>query len=285
MVRLPRTTGVLSGLLVVLLGTWAGFIAFVGPYFDFGFTPDQAWHYSSSRLWLCILPAAVVVLGGLMMIFANRRSTGALGGWLAIAGGAWLIVGPSLSLLWQTNVGIGSPLGGGHRQAIEWVGYFYGVGALIVGFAAFATGRFWSRPHLAEQAALEHPEERRAAAATTATERRRQAEPQPAAQQESATAAGAAAPAATERRRPVEPHPGARQSETTPDDAPSLTESARGTEPKPADGGSAADPPRAEPERVEREQPAQRTQAPPGRIRRRRGGLLGRLLGRRSPSE
>jgi hypothetical protein len=259
-VRLPRTTGVLSGLLVVLLGAWAGLIPFVGPYFDYGFTPNTAWHYSSSRLWLDILPAAAAVVGGLMMIFARRRATGMLGGWLAVAGGAWLIVGPSVSLLWQSRAGIGNPLGGTHRQAIEWIGYFYGVGALIVGLAALATGRFLSRPHVAERAVADaaEREEHRAArpARPSATEPSSAAAPQPVAQ-EPATAS-AAAPSGAERAGETERQPVAEQS-------PEARRAAR-------------------PGRVEEERPAERTAVRPVRVRRRQGGLVGRLLGRRSRS-
>jgi MFS family permease len=198
----------MSGLMVVLLGAWAGLIPFVGPYFDFGFAPDETWHYTSSRFWLSILPGAVAVLGGVMMILASRRHSGTLGGWLAVAAGAWLIVGPSLSLLWQDEAGIGDPLGGTDRQAFEWVACFYGVGALIVALAAFATGRFLSRPHVAEAAepvAAERREEPTAAPATTpsADERTRATEPQPVAE-ESAPDRRAPAPERVGDERPTE---------------------------------------------------------------------------------
>jgi MFS family permease len=235
----------MSGLLVVLLGVWAGLIPFVGPYFDFGFSPDEAWHYSSSRFWLSILPGAVAVIGGLMMILASRRHSGTVGGWLAVAAGAWLIVGPSLSLLWQDEAGIGDPLGGTDRQAIEWVACFYGVGALIVGLAAFATGRFLSRPHVAEEAAevaAERGEEPRPA--PVAAERREEPRPAP-----------AATPPARERAAATEREPVA-------EEAP------------PA--GSAPTP-----EKVDNRPPTEKTAMEPTRVRRRQGGLVGRFLRRR----
>src|SRR3954447_19866117 len=103
-----------------------------------------------------------------MMILASRRPSGTIGGWFAVAGGAWLIVGPSASLLWQSKMGIGDPLGGQHRQAVEWIGCFFGPGALIVGLSAFATGRFLSRPHLAEEAAAAPADRESRPAPTTA---------------------------------------------------------------------------------------------------------------------
>ena len=43
MLRIPRSRGALSGVLLVLLGAWGGVIAFVGPYFHYAYTPDSAW--------------------------------------------------------------------------------------------------------------------------------------------------------------------------------------------------------------------------------------------------
>jgi hypothetical protein len=152
--RLSRTTGVGGGLIVVLLGIWAGLIPFVGPYFNYGFQPESAWHFTLDRLWLNILPAAAVVLGGLAMVAAGRRPNGVLGCWLALVGGAWLLLGPSASMFWQHPApgmlisGIGAPIGGHDRAAAEMIGFFYGAGALIVALSAFAAAKFIYRPAL-----------------------------------------------------------------------------------------------------------------------------------------
>src|SRR5439155_1535101 len=68
--RLGRSTGALSGLLIILLGIWGGLIPFIGPYFDYSFGVNSTWHYTSDRLWLEILPGAVAVVGGLLLILA-----------------------------------------------------------------------------------------------------------------------------------------------------------------------------------------------------------------------
>lgn len=154
--RLARSTGAVSGLLIVLLGTWAALIPFVGPYFDYSFGTNATWHYTSDRLLLDILPGALAVLGGLLLIVAGTRKAGIFGGWLAVLAGGWLVVGPSVSLTWESGTGpIGRPLFGSTRQMLELVGYFYGAGALIIALSAFAVGRFASRPHLlTEEAAV-----------------------------------------------------------------------------------------------------------------------------------
>jgi hypothetical protein len=150
--RLPRSTGALSGILVIALGVWGALIPFVGPYFHYAFGSYDKWHFTTNRLWLDILPGVVAVIGGLMLLSGSRRSSGVLGGWLAVAAGAWFAIGPMVSLWWHA-VGnpIGAPIGGHIRQSLEWLGYFYALGAAIVGFAAFAMGRFISRPRVAEE--------------------------------------------------------------------------------------------------------------------------------------
>src|SRR5438552_5589801 len=139
--RMARSTGALSGLVIVLLGIWGALIPFVGPYFDYSFGVNSTWHYTSDRLWLDIIPGAVAVLGGLLLLVGTRRAACALGGWLALAAGTWFVIGPAMSLTWESGRGpIGAPLFGSTRQTLELVGYFYGVGALIVALAAFSLG-------------------------------------------------------------------------------------------------------------------------------------------------
>jgi hypothetical protein len=143
-----------SGLLVMILGVWGGLIPFIGPYFHYSFGGDQTWHFTMQRLWLDILPGAVAVLGGFMLLTASSRIGGLTAGWIALIAGAWFAVGPAVSLLWDQNIyAIGAPNGGSVRRMLEWVGYFHGVGVAIVGLAAFAMGRYFSRPRLAGEAA------------------------------------------------------------------------------------------------------------------------------------
>jgi hypothetical protein len=140
---------------VILLGIWGALIPFVGPYFHYAFGSFQTWHYTSERLWLCIIPGAVAVIGGLMLLRSSHRSSGLLGGWLALAAGAWFAIGPTISLLWHdAGNPIGAPMGGHTRQALEWLGYFTGLGVLIATLAAFAMGRYFSRPRVVEEAAV-----------------------------------------------------------------------------------------------------------------------------------
>ena len=144
MLRVPRSRGALSGVLLVLLGLWGGLIPFVGPYFHFAYTPGTAWTYTAGRLWLEILPAAGTVLGGLILLRSRVRPVGMFGAWLAAASGAWFAVGRSLSPLWDPGgtLALGTPIGSSTliRTLVE-VSYFTGLGVLIVFLAAMSIGR------------------------------------------------------------------------------------------------------------------------------------------------
>lgn len=144
MLRVPRTRGAFSGLLLVLLGIWGGLIAFVGPYFDYAYTPDRAWAFNSGRFWLSVVPGAAAVLGGLIVLLSANRAAGVIGAWLAALGGAWFVIGGPISTLWTADGSnaAGEPVGGTTAQALEQLGFFTGLGTAIVFFAAVALGRF-----------------------------------------------------------------------------------------------------------------------------------------------
>ncbi|KUI31290.1 hypothetical protein AU196_18400 [Mycobacterium sp. IS-1742] len=139
--RIPRSRGATSGFLLILLGLWGALIPFVGPNFDFAFTPDQPWTWTNARGWLEVLPGAVTVVGGLLMLTSRNRATASLGAWLAVAAGAWFVIGRALA----GPLGLGSagtPVAGTDTKRV-WLEltYFYGLGALIVFLGALALGR------------------------------------------------------------------------------------------------------------------------------------------------
>ena len=139
--QMPRSRGAMSGFLLLLLGIWGALIPFVGPYFNFAFTPDQEWTWTTARGWLEVLPGAVTAVGGLLLLMSRNRATAMFGGWMAVAGGAWFVVGRALA----GPLGLGNsgaPVAGTETKRV-WLEltYFYGLGALIVFFGAAALGR------------------------------------------------------------------------------------------------------------------------------------------------
>jgi len=141
--RVPRSRGALSGLLLVLLGLWGALMPLIGPYFHFGFTPDKAWHFTSGRVWLQIVPGLAVFLGGLLALGSANRAFAAFGAWVAALGGAWFVVGVPLSAVWadQNHTQLGQALGGTTRQVSEQLSLLYGLGVVAVFLAAVALGR------------------------------------------------------------------------------------------------------------------------------------------------
>jgi len=148
MLQMRRSRGAFSGFLLMLLGLWGALIPFVGPYFNFAYTPDEAWTYNTGRLWLELLPGAAVFLGGFLLVIARSRHIAMFGALLAAAAGAWFTLGPVLSPLWNHHVPMGgSPAGNTvYMRIMEQLGFFTALGVVIVFVAAAALGRVASVP-------------------------------------------------------------------------------------------------------------------------------------------
>jgi hypothetical protein len=138
-----RSRGALSGVLLILLGAWGALIPFVGPIFDYAYTPDDSWHYTTGRLWLEILPGAAAAVGGLILLMSAHRVLAVFGGWLAAAAGAWFVVGQVISTLWNDGVpAAGVPSSADTTgAAMEQIGFFSGLGVATLFLASLALGR------------------------------------------------------------------------------------------------------------------------------------------------
>ena len=153
MMRVPRTRGAGSGVLLILLGAWGALIPFVGPYFHFAYTPDTAWAWTWGRFFLEIVPGVATVLGGLILMISAFRPVAMFGAALAAAGGAWFAVGSLLGPVWASYstsgaaggvpsvLDPGQPAGGPLHMVAENLAFFTALGVVIVFFAALALGR------------------------------------------------------------------------------------------------------------------------------------------------
>lgn len=137
--RIPRSRGAVTGLLLVVLGTWGALIPFVGPNFDFSYTPGQAW--TAARGWLEVMPGVATALGGLLLIVSRSRAGGMFGGWLAALGGAWFVVGGAFAPL--LGIGsVGDPVAVTERKRVVLeLAYFSGLGVLIAFLAGAGVAR------------------------------------------------------------------------------------------------------------------------------------------------
>jgi hypothetical protein len=147
--RIRARRGAFTGLLILLLGVWAGLVPFIGPSFNYSLGSDRTWDWFMNRLWLEILPAGAAVLGGLLLISSRTRARASLGGLLGLGGGLWLVVGPTFSMLWEHgNLGTGPAFGSTDTRFLEWIGYYYGAGALITLLAAYILGFLAALPRV-----------------------------------------------------------------------------------------------------------------------------------------
>jgi hypothetical protein len=157
LMRMRRSRGMASGVLLMLLGIWGGLIAFIGPYFHFAYTPAASWTYTTARLWLEILPGAAVLLGGLLLAVTAARHLALFGGLLAAAAGAWFALGTVLSPIWNHGVALGgTPTGATASLRVgEQLAFYTGLGVVVVFIASVAIGRVLSLPAEVAPAVIE----------------------------------------------------------------------------------------------------------------------------------
>src|SRR5215217_4362684 len=88
LLRVPRSRGALSGVVLVALGALAALIPFLGP-----------WAYTPARLWLQIVPGVAAAAGGLILLDSANHAFAASGAWVAELAGAWFIIARTLNTL------------------------------------------------------------------------------------------------------------------------------------------------------------------------------------------
>jgi hypothetical protein len=181
--RVPRTRGVASGVLLILLGCWGALAPFVGPYFHFAYTPDTAWAMTAGRFWLEILPGAVTAIGGLILLVSAFRPAVIVGAILAAAAGTWFALGSLIAPLWTGYGAVGpyaipaalypgNPVGGPIHLVAERLAFFAGLGLVIVAISSVAFGRLTIvGVRETQMAASRTPVEEPATASTATTQR------------------------------------------------------------------------------------------------------------------
>lgn len=142
MLRVRRSKGAISGMLLMLLGFWGALIPFVGPYFHFAFTPDRAFDATAGRMWLEVLPGVVTLGSGAVVLLSRFRPLAVFSAWLAALAGAWFAVGSVVAARWPALGAPGRPAGGPNHVLAEQISFFVGLGVVIVFVAALALGRF-----------------------------------------------------------------------------------------------------------------------------------------------
>jgi hypothetical protein len=162
----PRTVSVslgMVGVITVLISAWGGIIPYLGPTFGYSADGSSAWQWSLTHTVLALIPGAIGVVIG-FSLFTPVRTSGVglrrfglgLAGIVAIAAGAWFVVGP---LAWPVISSVNhyfvpaTPL----RNLANQVGYSVGPGLILAACGAFAIG--WAARHSQPLAAAGTTEE------------------------------------------------------------------------------------------------------------------------------
>jgi hypothetical protein len=150
------------GILLMLLGAWAFFVPLVGPYFHFGFFTSTKWSLGTGDNWKLTMVAGAAIFVGGMILTMRSRGLASLGTLLAFAGGAWLLVGPSLYPVLAGGEAVRpAAQHSATMTALLWIGYFYGTGGLALYFTGVAHGLFARRTVVEEMPVIqETPVER-----------------------------------------------------------------------------------------------------------------------------
>jgi hypothetical protein len=158
-----RLTARSIGLLLVVLGAWGAIVPFIGPEFGYPFPAGSgvgSWEWSETTWQLSLLPGIGAIYGGLILLglLGSVRIAPALGALIALASGAWFVLGSEFSRLWTTPPPDGS--GSDWMVIATNLGYHEGLGLAIATLSAFALGLLAllpERKRTAEQPPIPHP--------------------------------------------------------------------------------------------------------------------------------
>jgi len=147
--RLPATRLGLAAGVAALVGAWAAIAPFVAP--AFGLSPDGtgSWTWNLGHAWLALAPGAAALLAALIVLanssrldLARARFSVRLAGLLALASGAWLVVGPvAWPVLEGSRYFVASDAWG---TLIRQLAFSFGPGLVLTAFGAYALG--WVGP-------------------------------------------------------------------------------------------------------------------------------------------
>jgi hypothetical protein len=160
------------GVVAVLTAAWGGIVPYVGPLFGYSGDGSNSWYWSTPHAVLALIPGALGVFLGLVVIGEARgvvmgrgRITLAMAGTLLMVVGAWFAIGP---FAWPVVASTGPYfVRGSHLRVLEYeLGYGIGTGIILVVCGAFVDG--WAARHQPRLTAVADRSEVRAEMATPA---------------------------------------------------------------------------------------------------------------------
>jgi hypothetical protein len=138
--RVSGRSTVAGGVLLVL-GLWGALVPFVGPSFGYGMGGVAAWTWTESHATLHLAPGVAAIVGAFFLL-RGRGASQTVGALLAMAGGIWFVIAPSLHPLWagQGTTGMSGMGDSAASSALSALGYHYGTGVLIAIVATYTLG-------------------------------------------------------------------------------------------------------------------------------------------------
>jgi hypothetical protein len=140
----------LVGLIALAVSAWGALVPYVGPAIGFAGDGSSSWHWNLAHTLIGLIPGAVGVLVALYLLAPRGAAVGrskfalSWAGLLAIASGAWFMIGPlAWPVLYTSRPYFVSatPL----RELEYWIGYALGPGLILAMCGAFAMG--WATRH------------------------------------------------------------------------------------------------------------------------------------------
>ncbi len=130
-----------AGGVLLVLGLWGALVPFIGPSFGYGMGGVAAWTWTESHATLHLAPGVAAIVGAFFLL-RGRRASQTFGSLLAMTGGIWFVIAPSLHPLWagQSMNGMSGMGSSATSSALSAIGYHYGTGVLIAIVAAYTLG-------------------------------------------------------------------------------------------------------------------------------------------------
>ncbi|MGH9044595.1 MAG: hypothetical protein ACRDVP_07160 [Acidimicrobiales bacterium] len=148
----------IGGLVLVIFSAWGGIVPFVGPVFGYSADGAGSWHWSLTHAVMALVPGAIGVVIGLLVLGAARglvvgrgRLSLATAGLMTVACGAWFVIGP---WAWPPIAGTASffTAASPNEMLANVAGYALGPGVVISACGAFFMG--WASRHQAHGAVV-----------------------------------------------------------------------------------------------------------------------------------
>lgn len=131
----------LVGVLAVLDGAWGGIVPYVGPAFGYRSNGQPSFQWTTEHVLLYLIPGVAGIVAGLMLLgFMRSRFGAAIAGLLAVAAGAWFVLGVVAWPLLYSSPSVFTPTTTQAANFANLLGYNLGPGIVLAVLGGMALG-------------------------------------------------------------------------------------------------------------------------------------------------